>query len=69
MNENLIYAVIAIYEIIARLVPTEKNYSVVDFLHNIYMRMLPNKALTILNGDLPINDGKLTSVSRDHKIK
>jgi hypothetical protein len=69
MNENLLYAIIAIYEIIARLTPTEKNYSIVDFVHNLYMKILPNKAVTYINRDLPINSGKLTSVDRHHVVR
>ena len=33
---------IALLEVILRLIPTSDNWSLIDFLHNLIMRVIPN---------------------------
>ena len=44
MNDKILI-IAAIYEFIARILPTEKNQSIIDFLHYMVKRLVPNNSV------------------------
>ena len=44
MTEKLLL-IIGILELIVRIIPTSNNWSIIDLLHNIVSRLIPNKVL------------------------
>jgi hypothetical protein len=43
MNENLII-ILSIYEFLVRVLPSEKNWSIIDFAHYVLKNWVPNKS-------------------------
>lgn len=41
--ENILVFVLAVYEFFARLIPTIKNYSVLDVFYKLLKKLVPNK--------------------------
>ncbi len=40
---KLILAIVALLEILVRIFPTKRNYSIADFTYNIFKNLVPNR--------------------------
>ncbi len=49
---TVIVAILGIYELIARLVPTIKNYSIISFIVKILNQLVPNKKEQPVSGTI-----------------
>lgn len=54
---------VALLEVILRLIPTQDNWSLLDFLHNLVMRVIPNH--NIGKKDVWTSIRRSTKVSKD----